>query len=381
MKRTACILIIFALLCGSSACADRHMEIRITPAGNPDAAMTFDLYEQEEAVYTLSSLFPGYVYRSGLQEGISVSDLTELFSMLSGLASEADRNLSSRFTQWLDKRLSDPESGTWAGELFENASSVRTAEFRPEELTALFDAQSVQCGTQETEESAFTESMLYKMISGCGDTGLTVSVSSFDDGKYFTAAVLRRDGVIMTISADCSEEGAKRVLVSYREEGKYYFRDTALRYDADSFSVTSMFYGGDDTSSLKSDEARLLFTETFSAKNETDHQTTFECTFMSPALGDPVVVTGSAAAADEGFAAMEAAACIGSGEVIRISVSEEPLARQVAFTDKETVTADEKNGSDGILLSATPGLMLFAAEILPALPYAYRNLFMSLPLQ
>ena len=102
---------------------------------------------------------------------------------------------------------------------------------------------------------------------------------------------------------------------------------------------------------------------------------------MSPALGDPVVVTGSAAAADEGFAAMEAAACIGSGEVIRISVSEEPLARQVAFTDKETVTADEKNGSDGILLSATPGLMLFAAEILPALPYAYRNLFMSLPLQ
>lgn len=376
MKRTICILIIIALLCGASACADRHLDIAIIPAGNPDAALTFDLYEQDGAVYTLSSLFSEYVYKAALQECISVTDFTTVFSMCSELASETDKIAGARFTQWLDKRLSEPRYCTWAGELFENASSVRYAEFSLDELIDLFEAA-------DDAQSHAVDSFVYRAISNYRDSGLTVSISSFDEGNYLSATVYRREDVIMSISADCSADGEKRVLISYREDGKYYYRDTALRYDDDSCSVSSQFYSGDNTSSLSAGSAALLFTETFTAKHEADRRSVFESTFISPALGDSFAVTGMTTAADDNCTRLEASACIGdpSNEVMRIIAFSEPMARHVSFTDKETVTADNKTGNDGIKLSATTGLLLFAAEIYSALPETYWNLLWNLPFQ
>ena len=379
MKRTACILIIIALLCGAYASADLHLDIQVTPAVNSGAALTFDVYEQEGAVYAVSSLFPDYVTMDGLQECLSVTDFTAMLSIGSGLAAKADRTLTPLFTQWLEKRLSEPRYGDWAGELFESASSVRTATFSLDELIAMFETN----GTQATETSRLVESLARRMMNGLKDSGLTVSVSSFDEGKYLTASVYRREDVIMTVSADYTMDGARRVLAGFRENGRYYYRDTVFRYEEESCSATSMFYSGGASSSLSAEGASLLFTETFIAKNEPDWRISFESTLSSPALENPLVVTGSAAAGEDGCAQVEASACIGgpSNEVLRISASVETLARQVAFTDKETVTADNKNGSNGIMLSAASGLMLFAAELIPALPETYRNLLWNLPLQ
>lgn len=380
MKRTTCILIMIALLCGASACADRHLDIRFTPSGNPDAAVTFDLYEQEGAMYTISSLFPEYAYRSGLQKCISVTDLTALIALRSGLAAETEKNVGSLFTSWLEKRLSDPRYDNWAGEFFDSASSMRYAEFRLDELIALFDPQTVPGDVQDAEGPGFPGSLVYRMIRDYRDSDLTVSVSSFDDGKYLSASVNRGEDVLMTVSSDCSASGGIRVQINYREEGKYYYRYADLRYGDDSYTVSTSLFSGEDSSFLQSNTGDMLFSETFIVKDDPDMTNRFEWMFYAPAIAEPFVVSGTAALTEDGSFRLEASGGIGdlSEEILRISASAEPLARQVLFTDKEIVETDNKTGNEGIMTSAAAGLLQFAAEIIPALPDTYLNLILNL---
>lgn len=381
MKRTICFLTVIILLCGSAACADRHLNIRCIPAGDSGAAVTFDLYEQEDDAYMLSSLFPDFAYRTGLPEGNPVSDFTTMISLHPEQAAEAEKDFASFLTAWLESRLSDPVYGNWAGELFDHASSMRTAGFGFDELRALFDAQPVPQGP-DSPGFRFLISQLTRCMHSTGYSGMKVSFRSFDEGKYISAAVSLQDDVIMTISADCSESSVKRILVSYRESGKYCFRNITFRFGEDSFSVSSAFRSGESSSSVSRKDS-LLFSETFTAKSDTETSDSFEWTFAAPSLGDPLIISGTSTSGEDGFARLAGSVCIGdsSNEVIRISADAEPLARPVLFSDKTIVSAEKLTGSSEILLSAVSGWLLFTADILPALPESYRNLLMNLPIQ
>ena len=380
MRRTVCFLAVIALLCGSCACADLHSDIKCVPAGKSGTAVTFDLYEQEGAVYTVSSLFPDHVYIYRNDSGISftVTDFTVMLSQRSELAAAADTLIGSRFAQWIGKRLSEPQYGVWTGELFDRASSVRNAEFGIDELISFLD---VQTDPQDPEGSPlrYVRLLAYKAALNLANSGMTVSVCSFDEGKYLSAEVHQQDDVIMTVSADCSESSAKHIRIIYREEGRYYFRDISFRCDGERFTAETALRSS-DASSFAGAKDGLLFSETFTANDGTDQSVGFEWRFEAPALKDLLIVSGSAKTEGTDSARVDASVSIGEpgNTVLLISASDEPLARPVSFTDKEEVTADNKTGSDWIQLSATSGLMMIAAEIIPALPAPYQKIIWNL---
>lgn len=379
IKGTACFLAICILLCGTFACADQHMELSCVSADQPGAFISFDLYGQEGAVYLLSSLFPDHVYRFRSDESFSVSGLNDCLPLRAGMAAAVDRTLGDGFMQWLGEKLSAPEYDSWSGELFEKASSMRYAEFSLDELITFLDPQSAP-QDPDTPASGLIRSQAYSLVRDLRDSGMTVLVRSFDEGKYLSADVRSGDDTVMTVSADCTETGAKRLLIIHREEGRYYFRDIKIRYDDESFTASSTLRSGDTSSGMAAEGNVTLFTETFSGKNGPDQSFGFEWTFTSPSLSDSTAVTGTVTGGESGQARLDAVLCIGdaSREVIRISASAEPLVRQVSFTDKIEVTEQDETESGKMMISAAAGLMLFASEIMPSLPVSYQKIVWNL---
>ena len=386
MKRIFCILTAALLLSFSSSYADQHMDIQCMLAGEAEGEgniLTVDLYEQEVTIYALSSLIPDNALQIRQDAGFSLREITALLSLRPSQAAEIWRAADATFMQWLEQSLSEPTEGVYAGELFDHASTSREADLRIDDLILLAESFSVSgyTGDPDGADSAILSMPLSGLLEPLKGSGLTVSILSFDGGTYLSAQILDRKDVIMTVSADRSRKNGFRILTSYREDGRYCFRDIEVSFDTSSVSVLSSFRTGDDTAAFSEYCNQTLFSESFVMNETADRSSGFEWTIeSSSALGDPLIITGTITAESEDMILLAASAVIGGQEreVFRISASAEPLARPAVLTDKTVVPADDSNGNTGIMMTAYANLMTLAARMIPVLPEQYQNMVMNL---
>ena len=161
---------------------------------------------------------------------------------------------------------------------------------------------------------------------------LKISIASYDEGRYVSAMIMNNEDVKTILSADFSDENETRLLIGYREEGRYYFRDISILYSGKKdITITSSLRSGEESSYHNLSGNRPLFTETLILSDDMNR---YE--LKTDSVSEPLTVSGTASVRDNGQAGMNAIVRIGDQDrgILDISIDLENMARPVSLTDK-----------------------------------------------
>lgn len=372
MKKIFCILAVILLLHAACACAEEHLSIRLVFPGCQDRNVTADLYEQDGELITVSTLFPEYAAAADARRLLPLSDAGRLLSMDPDSVIQLWETADSLLMAWIEPYLSLPEKGIYAGSLFDHASAVR-------ECTCSFsDFPSFVLRNREDIYGDILSKVTEKagMFSG---GRISLHIRSFDNGRYLNMHVIENGNVIMVISADRSQGHSSHILVSFREQEKYYFREYILWHEPGTVTVqTSLRSGyGSSFSSVAGDTP--LYAGTFCISEGTEQSVDYSWILESETLRQPLVITGSTKQ-DNGAVRSEAAVYIGEPETeqARISFCIEPVREKLSPEGKQVIKTEYPEKSDALSLSAASNMVLLAAELLPSLPVEYQELVLKL---
>lgn len=381
MKRIICAAVIIILAACSSASADFHLEMQCNFPGSAETiSASLDLYEQQNRILAVSSLFPEYAVEIPPTPASPLTLLSAILSLhvpdIMDLFEISDSMLNA-FTEPL---LSEPVKGFYAGNLFARASAMQSAEFQ------LSDLKNYCLGRIEALKSnGISSEAVNQILAAASDRSgqtseekeLKAVIQCFD-GRYISCRITKQGSTVLTVSYDRSSKDQKRLLFGYCENSLNCYRDISVIPSQDSVLFRTSYYCGENTSYIRLAENRPLFEETLIiADNEKDP---VRYTLESGSLKEPFSVSCSLISPEDGTLTLFAKGQIGSRDdpaaMARITV--EPLLRPVAFTDKTTVSLSDENENSRLRLTAASNAALLAAEILPALPNEYQTLILKL---
>ena len=379
MKKIICILVIAVLMAGSAAYADQHLEMICCFSGATEKTnVSYDLYEQEEQIIAVSTLFPDYAAVIPKGEGCSLSSVNSFLSLTPEMMIDLQNTADSMIITYLESRLSVPENGVYAGELFTDANTRRTAEFPLSDLTGFLQEDTYN------HVSGGSASLLSILAGVIGDSlkqrEIILSVQSFNQEQFLSCSITEQNQVIMTVSIDRSQRNERRILIGYREDGLYCYRDVDIKNEQNHIDVRSAFRTGSASSYQRAAEEEPLFTEETILTGEKDEPIAFQYMLSSGVLSSPMYISGTFAG-QENQASLNATVRINGPEKeesISVSLILEPLSRPVSVSDKKTIDMTDEKENAIIPLTAASNAALLAAEILPAFPENYQKLIMKL---
>ena len=387
MKKIICILAVVIMLSCAAASADQHLEALCTVSGFPESIpVTLDLYEQAGNITAVSSVFPDHAVELSPDESCG---LTQLFQTICSLqpmnVSGAEKEADLLFISFLEPLLSDPVPGMYAGALFDRASSVRYAEFPLSDMTGFFRTAAALTQQDPGRKNDLVSVLLASFDTGKSsgaaedDSGIMISVRSFDNERYLTLQIIRQEDVIMTVSADRTAENGIRFLICYRENGSYYFRDICTGFEQDQYVIRTEFLRS-TSSILYAPGRKTLYCARLAIENSREGHSLFRYDLNSDILSGPLTVSGSAKAYVDGRADLRAVVGIGGmkADVISLDMLLEPVYRPVSFDDKTIVRTGDAVESAGLTLAAVSNIAELAAQLLPTLPKDYQDMILRL---
>ena len=370
MKKLLCLLSVIMLMTAVSAYADQHLEaFFIFSASESGRTESLDLFEQDGSTYAVSTLFPEYAAGIGQDQPHFLDVFQQFCSLSPEKIRETTGQIGKMYTEWIEPQLSEPVYGTYAGELFERAASIRYADFALSDLTGYM--KTAAGGISDSIPAFIAEAADQSNEGG----NLKIHYESYDNGSFISAAILNGEKIISTLSADFHDEQESGFLICWKEEGRYYYRYITVKDDSEKgITVCSSLRSGNASTYQNISEKRPLLTETLLL---TGNQFTIE--ISADSVSAPVIIRGTANAREDGNAFLNAEASIAGqqNKLLDISMNLEAMSRAVSFSDKKTVDCTDENAKAGISLSATTHIMLLAAEILPALPEDYQKLILK----
>ena len=372
MKKIFCLLIILIQLISVSAYADQHLEISCTIRGAyEDKIITADLYEQAGEIIAVSSLLPDYAVQFAKENNETLSYISTLCLVNPEQVLEIVEIIDNIIRPWIEQQLSDPDYGIYSGELFDNAYILRCAQFPLSKLTEQIMNFTIQ--GKETDNIILSLLVEYTRYF-FKNQDVLLSVQCYDEWKYITVNISDDDHIIMTISADLSDEQIK-LLIGYKEDGRYIYRNISIQKEKTSIIIISSYRSGKETSYQSISRQRPLFTEKLTLSNwlkiyELDAES----------LSEPLIIYGATSNQTNGEVHMGIQAQISGHEkeIISASVNLENLMRNVSYTDKTIIQATNEQQYTVMLLTAASNLQELAAEISPSLPAEYQRLLLKL---
>lgn len=382
MKKIICILIIIISCICSTAVGDTHIGIQGTVLSeNTDnhKSVLFDIFRYDEGtILTTSSLTPDHVIRNSDE----YQNLYHSINMLFGLTPEKIALFTEKFDEiyreWLNTRYTVLSEGVYTGTLFGKASTVCVAEYMLSDLTQFIknhysdDAESGY-RIQSTAESC---NMLMDCFT-CFAESLSaeynplVRMKSYDEGRYITYELLQQDQVILIMSLDYSKENAKRILITHKENNRYYFRDVYVRYDRGAFDLLNRLYGGNSPFYENLFQEDLIICEHFSlVPGDLGCSFTYDC---ENDKADKIVSAAGSISSEK----MEAGIFLqnSKSENIILSASKDDVHMTENTSDTSKVL-DNNNVSDNneYRIAFMSGLSFFLAEAVPMLPVSSQKL-------
>ena len=382
MKKILSILFIIILM-GTTASADQHFEVLVSlPGSTEHTDMSFDLYEQEDQMIAVSTLFPEYAAAAKADQTNFMSVISAVLSLSTEQIADLLKTADCAFMMWLEQRLSIPEKGIYSGDLFPSANTRRTADFSLNEMIAFFRDDEDKYIPEPNPESN-TPSILSTIAGWISENlkarNLTMSVQCYNQELFVSGRIIEDDQVIMTVSIDRSEE-ENRVLISYKEDGLYCYRELSVKYSQEQTDIRSDFRIASAASYQGAAATTPLFTEQTIITGGKIQPLTFRYILESVSLSQPLVIYGTATG-QVNQASFTASAWIEGNEkqeTFSFSAVLEPLNRPVSISDKTIINMSDEKENDVIPVTAALNAALLAAGFLPALPYDYQKMIMRL---
>ena len=376
MKRIIC-WIIALMLPAACASADRYLEASFSFPGLSDHRLeTIDLYEQDYQITAVSTLLPDYAVISDQAMYSALSVFHSVCSMSPGTTRESVQKTDKQVRDMIEQYLSDPVTGVYSGELFENALSVRTARIQ------LSDFFSYITNTLDSSEEPFIvvckavlSSIMNPLLQTEEGQQLFIEINVFDNWQYMSAILFNREQAVMTVSSDLSQVNVKRTLICYSENGRNYFRDILINDDKDTITVTASLRSG-----TGSTYQRIMTEKPLTAAQLTVTKERFDLEMYGNGLSKPLTAAGTTSAQENGEAQLNAAVFVKDhdDQAINLCINLSQMARPVSFSDKEIISLSEIKENAGFTIAAASKATELAAEIMPTLPDEYQKLLFKL---
>ena len=376
MKKIFCLIIAF-ILYAACASADCYLEATFSfPVLSDNRIETIDLYEQENIITAVSTLIPEYAVITDQSMYSSLSIFHSLCSLNPGTIIQNTQKADKQVRDMIEQYLSDPVPGIYSGELFENAVSVRTARFQLSEfLTFIINTLDLTDESFTVTCKAALSSMLSSLEQTDPEQEIFIELRVFGNWQYISALLFNQKQVVMTISSDLSSAAAKRILICYSDNGRYYFRDIVIEDDNDTITFTASLRSGS-----KSIYQQVSTDKPLTAVQLTVTKERFDLEMYGNGLSEPLLAAGTAVAQDNGEAQLTAKVFIKDHveQAIDICVSLSQMARPISFSDKETINLSDQKENAGFIITAVSKATELAAEMIPTLPDEYQKIMIKM---
>ena len=366
MKRLIVFILLMTLCFGAAGAEGLHLDLRCAYEGSDtEKILSFEAYEQGGNQICVSSLFPDYALEGSTDGSVSIADdLTTLRLLHPDRATAYTLMLKTLLFDCLKAQKGTTTQGIFAGELFDSAGTKTSCEFPLDDLIVLWMSQ--------TDVPLFTS---------LEETGAVLKVSGFDENKYLSAEVCKNEETVMTVSADLSDQAVIRLLFSWVEAGRTYFREVNFQPEEGGILLSSAFYSGSGTSWRMVKESSPLFEEKLSVISVTENESAFYLELSAPTLSSPLCVSGSFETGDDSVSTRIAASAWVAGleaEPLQMDATLESLVRPVSFEDKTLIHTDNESETAQISAPLLSGLSAFASDLMQKLPRDYQQILIKI---
>lgn len=381
MKKIVCLLLTLIIMAGAAASAEKHLEVQAVFSGTLEGrTISFDLYEQEGMIYTLSDLLSGAVVATDPEtSGIGPDLIFTLPFIRPDDLKKAAEKAEELIVSWISGLPSEKKTDVYSGDLFENAGMVSVSYSSLSELNALLEGCAAEWNNS-TETGSFLNGLFnlirVKIQSLCPGTDPKFSIKSYNGGQWIVIEISDGQNVFTTITTDRSGGKIQRLLISWREAGIYYFRDISMDFSDVRASVYTELNSGAGSAYPAVSSGLPLFSVKYSLSAEGQQNAAFTWSFESDALKRPLNVTGTAERGVDGCAVLILTACIEGVEKEKLGIRLTLNAEKDSEITSDTRILHTENAQENteITLSVGSQLMFLAAELIPALPEEYQNL-------
>ena len=386
IKKAICIilLIIFSIIL-LTAEAEKHLEITCEfseSIGNK--TLSIDLFEQKEETVIVSSLFPEFAAIISQQENDLPLNLWKPFLLfLPERNNEEYKITETLFKNWLDENQNLYTNGIFSGELFDDASKMRSCDFTLGSL-----ADFIRSVPGRENEPVNETGLVFYLLKQAGkevqniseDYEISIKTKTYDEGHYFTIIFSCKNQTLMTISVDASEEQKRHMVICYRFNGWYYYRDIKYSYDNHLLNITCELYKSDNTYRNTVKMYHPLYRDYFKIQQRDENNINIEALMESNKLNDALYISAEIVRDRNQDNAFHATVSLKNQPEKKITINSyiETYVRKTSFNDKKARHISEENERAEIQLSVYSEAAKLIADIFPMLPSDYQNLIINL---
>ena len=381
MKRFLTILLILICFTASAAASDTHTEIRCLIPGSSDfSTADIDFYQQNQNTVMVSSLFPDLAVYLDRE----IPDIDVLFCLNPDFVNHAVSVLRQIKDNWLKQQKTVSTEGIFIGDLFDSAFTETTASFSLNDFSsylrrALNDLpeDDALIGSAVIQ---FLESILSELQNAAGNEEIMISVKEYERGQYETILFSHQDDVFLTVSADRSEGNKEKILISYRTEGEYCFRETEYTNAQGQLNISSAFWVSNDSAFRNNSTNRPIYSESVTLITEDENNCWFQYILKSATISDSLTLIGKITDEKDGASQIRAELLVQETEkeILQFYACRDSLNRNVRFADKTEMhlsNPQDRTETDAVLFD---GMTSLAVEIIPLLPQIYQEILISL---
>ena len=381
MKKFLTILLVLICFTASAAASDTHTEIQCLIPGSSDfSTVDIDFYQQNQNTVIVSSLFPDLAVYLDRE----IPDIDVLFCLNPDLGNHAVSVLGQIKDKWLKQQKNESTEGVFIGDLFDSAFTETTASFRLKDFSSYL--KSVLSDLPEDDAligSAviqFLESFLSELQNAAGNEEIMLTVKEYEQGQYETILFSHQDDVFLTVSADHSVENREKLLISYRTEGEYCFRETEYTTAQGQLNISSSFWTGNDSAFRNKSTDRPIYSESAAMISEDEDNCWFQYILKSDNIPDSLTLIGKITDEKDGKPQIRAELSFQGSEqkILQFYACRNSLNRNVRFTDKKEMHLSDPQDRTETDAALFDGMTSLAVEVIPMLPQIYQEILISL---
>ena len=281
------------------------------------------------------------------------------------------------FFTWLKKQPAEHSKGLYSGDLFTRAYARSISVFRLEDFTRyLHDELSLYEKTDIDSDDQAYVILLYTFAQLCqkgGEENLLVQALQFDDGKYITMNIMRKNSTVMTLSIDFTEQNSRKMVCTFRENENIRTIESEYVSSVEQISLQRKHYVSDHAVSSVSVRKKLLYADKTEIKTIDQEKSEFLYQFEADELKNPFTVT-----AEIGKDSIKAKGLITDYEKLRLDIDLSVLNNisDSSLMSKDTEKVNPDN-PDLIRQMIWTGMIPVLNDILLYMPDEYQQLLLS----